>query len=189
MRDLKFIHITKTAGTSIEDIANEAGIKWGRFDPTYGPWHQLPIRKDKRIFTSADWFMVVRNPYSRIVSEFHCKWGGVGKDAVKYDRNSFNQYIQNAIKTRAPRPRGDHYTPQHLYVNGVPGLNVLKFENLAIEFKDLMRKYNINLSLNKKNNSSANHKRFTVTDFGPNSIALINEVYSKDFSEFNYRML
>jgi len=189
MRKLGFIHITKTAGTSIEDIANAAGIKWGRFDPTYGPWHQLPSRKDQNIFKNKDWFMVVRNPYSRIISEFHCKWGGVGKDVNQYNITSFNQYIENAIKTRANHPRGDHYTRQHLYVNAVPGLNILKFENLAVEFKDLMLKYDINLSLNKKNNSSASHKRFTVTDLGRESITLINRIYAVDFKEFNYRML
>ena len=189
MRELKFIHITKTAGTSIEDVAKEAGINWGRFHQEYGWWHELPSRKSQALLQKYDWFMVVRNPYSRIVSEFHCHWGGVGDDVHKYDRNGFNQYIQNAIKTRANRPRGDHYTPQYLYKIGVPGLNVLKFENLKEEFDALMKKYEINLTLDKTSNSSHNRKRFTVTDLGPNSIKLINEVYRQDFEVFGYRMI
>ena len=36
-----------------------------------------------------DWFMVVRNPYDRILSEFYCKWGGVGKNALQYNKKQF----------------------------------------------------------------------------------------------------
>ena len=35
MKELKFIHITKTGGTYIEDIGIKNGKKWGRFDKEY----------------------------------------------------------------------------------------------------------------------------------------------------------
>lgn len=35
-KELKFIHITKCAGTSIEDLAKEKGIFWGRHHEEYG---------------------------------------------------------------------------------------------------------------------------------------------------------
>ena len=35
MKDLKFIHITKTAGTTIENLAKANNINWGRFDLDY----------------------------------------------------------------------------------------------------------------------------------------------------------
>ena len=34
-KPLKLIHITKCAGTSIEDIGKENGLLWGRFDKEY----------------------------------------------------------------------------------------------------------------------------------------------------------
>mgnify|MGYP003963831651 CR=1 FL=1 len=33
--DIKFIHITKTAGTTIENIGNENNYKWGMYDKDY----------------------------------------------------------------------------------------------------------------------------------------------------------
>ena len=41
MKQLKFIHITKCAGTSIEDIGIENNILWGRFHTEYGNWHEI----------------------------------------------------------------------------------------------------------------------------------------------------
>ena len=42
MKPLKFIHITKTAGTTIENLGLKKNIKWGRFHKEYGPcWHRI----------------------------------------------------------------------------------------------------------------------------------------------------
>ena len=38
MKQLKFIHITKCAGTTIENIGKKNNILWGRFYTEYG-WH------------------------------------------------------------------------------------------------------------------------------------------------------
>ena len=42
--------------------------------------------------------MVVREPYSRIVSEFHCTYGGVGAKASQYNVSTFNNYIMKEIQ-------------------------------------------------------------------------------------------
>lgn len=42
--------------------------------------------------------MVVREPYSRIVSEFHCAYGGVGAKASQYNVSTFNNYIMKEIQ-------------------------------------------------------------------------------------------
>ena len=79
MKELKFIHITKCAGTTIENIGKKNNILWGRFHKEYGWHHEIFPNKIPKLKLKYDWFVVVRNPYERLISEFYCKWGGVGK--------------------------------------------------------------------------------------------------------------
>ena len=102
LQPLKFIHITKTAGTSIENLAKEKNIYWGRFDKDYiklannteQPWHNNILNKPK----NYDWFMVVRNPYERIIFEFYCKYSDPHAKIECTNSQEFNNYIQNKIK-------------------------------------------------------------------------------------------
>lgn len=48
MKELKYIHITKCAGTTIEDVGKENNIYWGRFHTEYGWWHEcFPIKREE----------------------------------------------------------------------------------------------------------------------------------------------
>jgi len=184
-RELKFIHITKTGGTSIENMGRTININWGRFHREYGFWHGKFKYKSAALKIKYDWFMVVRNPYERILSEFHCRWGGLGGNKRKLEnisREEFNNYIINKIKNR--NLNGGHYIEQYLYYDKNCKINILRFENLKEDFDKLMRLYNINLSLNKNDNKSL--KRFSVNDFSSELINLINKVYSLDFEIFSY---
>src|SRR4051812_42436098 len=102
---IKFVHITKTGGTSIEEVGKSNGMLWGRYDdnikdcktlfevnPAY--WH-TPIRFfEKNPYTKNNiLFTVVRNPYERIVSECFCKWGGKYKNEEFSSAEEFNRYI------------------------------------------------------------------------------------------------
>lgn len=103
-KGLKFLHITKTAGSSIEEIGMRAGLaytKWGKHDvdirtaaqnaPSCADsmfnaksssarafeafWHIPPKYWDKtelrrNILKKFDLFVIVRNPYDRVVSEY-----------------------------------------------------------------------------------------------------------------------
>ena len=79
MKQLKFIHITKYAGTTIENIGKKNNILWGKFHTEYGWYHENFSNKNEKLKLKYDWFMVIRNPYERLISEFYCRWGGVGK--------------------------------------------------------------------------------------------------------------
>lgn len=91
-----FIHITKTAGTTIEDIGREHRIKWERLDTDtgYNKFHPHLIKyiSCKNIY-NYDWFTVIRNPYTRIVSTVN--W--VHKRYIqgrKIQHNYFKYYIE-----------------------------------------------------------------------------------------------
>ena len=182
------MHITKTGGTSIENVAFRNNINWGKNDPLFErKWHH-PIFKFKRNeYLKYDWFIVVRNPYTRIISEFHCKWGGVGKmeDKNNLTARDFNEIIRRNIKNRLRFKYQGHYLEQYKYF--LPNVNILKFEKLENDFNLLMKKYNLNIKLDEKSNTSS--KIFGITDFDKETIDLINEVYDKDFKFFNYNKI
>ena len=196
-KELKFIHITKTAGTTIEDIAYKHNILWGRHDKDYGWWHRtntlysIFFYKKLEYMRSFDFFLICRNPYDRILSEFHCKWGGVGKDINSYDRIKMNKFIQESINNRNNLKiynKFNHYTEQYKYIP--PKIlkiktHILYFENLTEDFNNLMNKYNLPLKLNMKLNTSK--KNFSINDFSDETIKLINQVYDKDFKIFGYK--
>lgn len=185
IKELKFIHITKCAGTSLEDIAKEKGIFWGRHHKEYGYWHEIFSKKGKDLKDKYDWFMIVRNPYDRILSEYHCKWGGNGK-RNNFTKEEFNKFLIKKINKRSES--GDHYTEQYKYLDKDYNIKILKFENLNEEFNNLMDFYNIDLKLDRHNNKSAD-KKFSMSDFSEELLKLIHLVYKKDFMYFGYNML
>lgn len=194
MKKLKFSHITKTGGTSIEKIAKNNNINWGIYDKYLKNnlihWH-YPLSKLPKKFTNRfDWFIVCRNPYDRLISEYHCYWGGNTKQLknVFYNKQSkiiFNKFIRSSIINRKKNKYYGHYLEQNLYY--IKNINIIRFENLKEDFENLMKKYNLNLKLDIHKYKS--NKIFSVKDFDKETIELINKVYHKDFELFNYKKI
>lgn len=193
MKELRFIHITKNAGTSIENIANNLNICWGRFDPIYKSiqstyvekWHVTGHLKQK-----YDYFCVVRNPYERIISEFHCKYSNPQISKIEWTKELFNKHIQTKITNSMKLVKhhshpGGHYCPQHYYILDTVKINVIKYENIDTEFSNLMKQYSIPLKLDRHDNKTSK-KIFSPFDFDETSNDLINTFYSKDFEMFDY---
>ena len=100
-KKLKFIHITKTAGTSIEEIGIKNNQRWGMYHFEYGCpeeklnnkrnnpgfWHQPFSLKPKALKRKYDWFMVVRNPYTRCLSEFNFYYRHITEFKTKLQRD------------------------------------------------------------------------------------------------------
>ena len=190
-KELKFIHITKCAGTFIEDTAKESGILFGKFQKEYGHWHELFPNKSNELKMKYDWFIVVRNPYTRILSEYYCQWGGIGNKDIKHSVNQFNQFLINNINNR--NVKGYHYTEQFKYIDNTVSIHIIKFENLKEELNNLFNKYNLNINIDsdKRIPKESINKilPFTINDFNNELINLINNVYDKDFKMFNYTKL
>ena len=193
---LKFIHISKTGGTSIEDCFYENNIKIGRFDEILQKnnihWHEPFINYPDKMKKKFDWFVVVRNPYEKILSEFYCNFTGIGlflkipiigKKLYDIFDNSF--FLNKIIKYMIKHSRyTKHCIEQYKYIDGKYNVNILRFEQLEDDFNKLMKKYNLNIKLNKYNNSSK--KKLSITDISKKNIKLINKIYHKDFEIFNY---
>ena len=125
---LEFVHITKTGGSSIEYAGATIGINWGSCHymeveevgcsspdipyeaPDYqsyaltSPWHTPPkllkAYQDKvqYPYNGAVLFTVVRNPYSRVLSEYYCPWNGFQPKYLKgtvHDKDPNNAKVMN----------------------------------------------------------------------------------------------
>jgi len=158
---------------------------WGRYHEEYGMVHNVFTSLHQTIIDKYDWFMVVRNPYNRILSEYHCMWGGIGFKNPHHTKAEMNAYLINKIKNIDIN--GDHYTEQFRYLHPTTPIQIIKFENLQSEFDELLAKYKIKgvvlLHLN------INPKYFELSDFSAELIKLINDVYDKDFTTFGYSKL
>jgi len=190
-RELKFFHITKTGGTSIEKVGMKNNLLWGIDDENLlincngnnnSFWHNPVSYYSDNFINKYDWFIVCRNPYGRIISEYHCNWGGIGLLEQSHDIKQFNKFVRKNIINRNNSKNHGHYLEQYLYYK--KGFNVVRFENLKKDFRKLMLKYNKNIFLNfhvyKK------EKIYNIVDFDKETIELINKIYHKDFVLFNY---
>ncbi|CAE8724677.1 unnamed protein product, partial [Polarella glacialis] len=93
LASLKFLHITKNAGTALEAWGLTLGCQWGRrwlavkernlelLPPHQGRmrsewWHIPPRFFADNPYKDFETFAVVRCPYQRAISEFRCPWKG-----------------------------------------------------------------------------------------------------------------
>ena len=184
-KELKFIHITKCAGKFVENIGKKIGINWGKFHNEYGWQHTILKNIDNNLKHNYDWFIIVRNPYNRILSEYNREWGV----PVNNNKEQINKYLINRIQNRSLD--GNHYTEQFRYIDESVKLHIIKLENISNELPILFHKYNIKFDhLDIKNNNTYDKKNeFTIEDFNNELITLINTIYDIDFKIFNYEKI
>jgi hypothetical protein len=191
-KNLKFIHITKCAGTAVENAGMEHNILWGRFHKEYGWHHRTFDTVDIKLKEKYDWFVIVRNPYDRILSEYYCKWGGVGNwDNGTFVHDTAEQMSEFLIKRILERNNASfksksHYIEQSKYIDQTTKIHILHFENLEEEFNKLMKSYQMSYIRLKKTNQKPNNVKYSIKDFSKKLIDVINNVYDKDFTIFGY---
>jgi hypothetical protein len=201
-RDLFFIHITKTAGTAIEDIGRENGVKWGRFSKVNIKYNRMMTRSELNEFfhipfcyvsninelkKKYDFFAIVRDPYDRCISEIYWWYQIILKEQKDMSLDELNNNICHYIKDHKDVLYG-HWIPQYKYIYDNTGVklvdHVLKFEDLPNNFNQLMVKYNLKIKLDRVINKS--NKAYSVKDLYPETLKLIETYYLVDFEKFGY---
>ena len=203
MKELKFVHIPRNAGSSIELLGKAKKILWGQFDDELknnktelkiSYWHTPLYEFESDFITNYlnkyDLFIVVRNPYEKCISEYYFfkKWHKHPESEIE-----LNNYINNNLINKNNITNDGHFIPQYKYLfdknmNLIIN-NILKFENLDNDFDDLMKKYNYsNISIKnfKINNSN---KTFTINNLYKETIENINSYYHLDFIMFDYNKI
>ena len=182
---LLFIHIPKTGGTSVEskfklirknELYEEKIVKIDGI--LFAKQHWLPYLIEKEFpekFKNYKKFCIVRNPYTRVISEYFYQFP---KQMV-----TFEDFVLKRLNLN----ERDHYLPQHLYFENIKYDYVLRTETLNEDFKNMSKDFPFDGSLrreNKRGNGSENRMNLLT----PEIIEKINSLYEKDFKMFNYKM-
>ena len=190
-KPLKFIHIAKNAGTSIEQIGKDHGLLWGALDPEYVEVeksqttlsrHTIPTKLSPDYIKKYDFFMVVRNPYKRALSQILF----LRRARTVEHLNQYAKEFLNTTKLNSIQIDSGITTEQYKYI--IPGVHILRFENLEEDFNKLMVQYGLPARLTKHLNKSWNDSVLKVTDFDANTIQMIQTIYKRDFETFGYSL-
>eukprot|EP01084_Bolivina_argentea_P102304 183282_1 len=150
-------------------------------------------------------FCIVRNPFSKIVSEYqqlpslpgpiHDLWIK-NFSKIQCSANALNFWVKHILMDNNPYcMRGCHFIPQYEFIfdenNKQMCKNVLKFENLSAEFNTLLDKYHL-AHLISLNGIHKNHgkkcENLTVNELSNESKQIVRQKYKIDFDAFQYKM-
>ena len=189
-----FIHIPKTAGTSIEQFLREKnkndlefiGLKNNRSMQHYRAI-ELKIQLGY-IFNLYYKFSIIRNPYDRLLSEYY--WTPIPNVGYKYGKTKFEflNYVTDVIKNNKifENKYNDHFIPQYLFLYQGKKLlvdQIFKYEDLEWVENYLKKKLNIDNNLPFLNKSKLNIEK---EDWNPRQKERIYKLYKPDFLIFNY---
>lgn len=166
INNIAFIHIPKTAGTSIRHAL--------RLRPGHEIWTAYPNRKR---------FAIVRNPYERYASAyFYLKNKAVNKrdieaaERLKPDINKNTKYLRQQMDIV-------HFQPQYQWIySGEMQADWYKLEDL--DWKGICAKYGFKYT--KLRNDKVNNYSYQLTE---ETIKILNNIYRLDFELFNYTKL
>jgi hypothetical protein len=174
-----FVHVAKAAGTSISTLVtpyciaerknnllkvlSKSGIvpnwRWHHYR-IHEPLRTVEKRIPKDLYDGLVKFAVVRNPWDRLVSMYHYKKQGHGRQLGMIKKlGTFSNWL---------RWMGDlpHSSPYKLQVNmlkqhdGIIGVNhILRFESLSEQWNDFSKVIGVEEQLPKLNTSNHNNWR------------------------------
>lgn len=137
-------------------------------------------------------FVIVRNPWARLVSTYlnlfvrfheHGRPTDLVRDSVKYiygedfkDRDSVNITFEELIKylcATEDRYLDQHAIPQYLFLGGIKNDFVARMENLSEDLQHIQNKLNLSLELpklNKTKYSSSSNKEQNFSKLSPSEL-------------------
>ena len=186
-----FIHIPKTAGTSIESSLDEGDSILKRGETEYGyarPLNHLTLTQalnhrdvDPNITKDFFKFTFVRNPWDKVISECFC-----GQIQVIFkDDHTIKEKIKTACSW-AKGGYGGHCQKQIDFVKaqGSSMDFIGRFEDLQKDYKHICETLKIpHLPLPHLNKSKRSHYR---EYFNNETEDLVRETYKEDIEKFNY---
>ena len=199
-----FVHVSKTAGSSISKLVEPHCIKEQKNLPLKllsraglvpnWRWHHYrihaPLRVPERrmpagLFEKMTKFAVVRNPWSRLVSEYHYKMQGRGQQRRMVERlGTFSNWLRwmgSASDTSPYKPQVNMLKRR----DGSMGIDhLLRFESLATDWNAFSKSIGISEALPVLNTSS--HQDWRAY-YAKEDAEFVADVWKKDIEAFEYR--
>jgi len=179
---LVFIHIPKTGGTSIEemfDIHKMISKKCVVPSPQHITGAMVLEKIGSKLWSKCYKFTIVRNPYTRILSEYNWTGGAL----YGMDFGSFIQKVRRIVREKRcySKFKFDHFLPQHKFIEGVELDYIGKFEDYDSVVRQLEKQTGTTV---KKVHTQSGKKKKTHLTKGEKDI--VYDIYEKDFKIFGY---
>ena len=198
-RSVLFVHVPKTAGTSVEHLLKSYGRLVGirRHRPRGLPCNPQHFHGDllEQLYSSEEAeppfdyvFMTVRNPVSRIVSEYYYRREFWSWPRRRLGRPSLNTWIQLSLRRAARNPYlfDNHLRPQCDFA--AFGAEVFRIEDgLGAVKERLDGVLGMQGTLGARMKTSA-ASRGNTEPLTERSQQLISTFYRRDFARFGYEL-
>lgn len=197
-----FLHISKNAGTSLAEAAGEFIVNAG---------HRTAARWVAEHGAGGTLFAVVRNPFDRVVSEYHFRRrrfeSGEANPHLANLHLPFKQWVIDTYRHGDYSTRGFFertgvpfnecnmidgtllwFLPQVAWLAAADGTllagELLRFENLAADWNEFAARHRIPGRLERRNASprGANHRGY----YDAETRGLIGEYYQADLAALGY---
>lgn len=185
-----FIHIPKTAGTSIENaLKDESCIyrrnQWGPFD---APLNHLTLNQiiNSKLPSHINLneyfkFAFIRNPWDKVISECFCPH----IQLIFKDCKTISEKIKK-VCSLSTTGYGGHCKNQLAFINANLSMDFIgRFERLQTDFKYICEQLTINwLELPTENKS--NRKKHYTEYYNDETKDIVEKSYAKDIEYFGY---
>jgi len=167
---LTFVHIPKTAGSSVSDWLKLHAHGTDFYPLSFGSMHwefakvERQMRKGR--LNAGTVVVVVRNPWDRLVST----WAYYRSREKSWCPKNFRDFVLNTSWGNAKRLQTSFFPPHAM---------ILRFENLATDFSKVQSLCHNTSPLVTKN--ASNHKHYT--EYYDDET--INEVYRRQLKDIN----
>lgn len=195
-----FLHVPKTAGSSIHIFFKDYFQVKDRSDPAPEKHHRLikDVCAENKEFKNLFKFAVVRNPYDRFISGFNDFYQNRNADRSNHpikikDGTTFEDFCFSFVNSEWSNDI--HFKPAYEFVtvDGEIAVDkIIKFENLVQDFSEVcdILKIDNHLFLNqscKHRQTSRKYNNFEEY-YSKETKKIVYSFYQKDFELFNYEM-
>ena len=193
-----FIHIPKNAGESVEKVlrmykGNPEEAYWGIIDRQIVLQHLTATQLKARLSDSKIWdkyfkFAIVRNPWTKAISEFN--W--YKRFGPSCDFKTWVRSLEHRIKINNTIHIGEigHNMPQRDFIFDTNGNcmvdKILRFENIGEEFKKLASEQAWGVKLIHAKSTASKKKQDFKSYYDEESARIIESVYKMDIEAFGY---